>query len=375
MKKLIVLAMLVMAVAVWGQTGPDLTINAKIEYIGAWDQSGKTYSDKPMYELKFNWVVDDYNTAYLEFEEGPMSPGFSTGPANWYGLNKTATTSAASGYNPDTAGALPDKAWWMTDVGKALMLPVGVTFKMGLDEWNNVDKIKVTKSEWEDYLGERDFRTWGGQIEISPADVFTLRTQWAWNSNPKNFMIGAYGTVAPVTYEATYFTNGQDFDKGWIEGGLKGNQDVAEGINVAASVSGEYDLNDANAVAWYMQAGAQLMYNSMASLGLSWRTMEKADAGGLQVQLWGAPIADKPLEVYLIAGLALSDKFTAAGDTFDSFEGSLKYSFGMASYYVGYYYAVAQTGNIAKEILDEGLAGQGAGDETNAIFIRGEIAF
>jgi hypothetical protein len=80
MKKLIVLAMLVMAVAVWGQTGPDLTINAKIEYIGAWDQSGKTYSDKPMYELKFNWVVDDYNTAYLEFEEGPMSPASAPVP-------------------------------------------------------------------------------------------------------------------------------------------------------------------------------------------------------------------------------------------------------------------------------------------------------
>jgi hypothetical protein len=375
MKKLIVLAMLVMAVAVWGQMGPDLTINAKIAYIGAWDQSGKTYSDKPMYELKFNWVVDDYNTAYLEFEEGPMSPGFSTGAMNYAAAAKPAMTSAAAGYNPDTFGALPDKAWWITDVGKALMLPVGVTFKMGLDEWNNIDHIKVTKSEWEDYLGERDFRTWGGQVEVSPGDVFTLRTQWAWNSNPKNFLVGAYGTVAPVTYEVTYFTNGMDFDKGWLEGGVEASQDVADGINVSAAVNAEYDLQDLGTLAnptWRVQAGAQAMYNSMASLGLAWRGQDQATAGGLQAQLWAAPIADKPLEIYLIGGIGLDDALYP--DTFDSFEGSLKYSFGKAAYWVGYYYATTGAGNIAKEILDETVAGTATGD-TNAIFIRGEIVF
>jgi hypothetical protein len=363
MKKLIVLAMLLMAVTLWAQ---DLTVGGTISYIGAWD--AKQYSDQPRYELKFNWVVDDYNTAYLEFEEGPMTPGFGTGAV---GANGAGTTTADAGYAPGTAAPLPDKAWVMTDVGKALGLPIGVTMKFGLEEWNNVDSIKVTKTEWENFLGERDFRTWGAQVEVMPADIITLRAQWAWNVNPQYFMVGAYGTIDPVSYEVTYFTNGKDsLDLGWIEGGVEAGQDVAEGINVSVAVMGEVDLQ--NKPQYRLQAGAQVLLNSMASLGLAWRGQEDAMAGGLQVQAWAMPLEDQPLELLVVAGLGLDDSLYP--DTFDSLEAGVKYSIGKMSYYVGYYYAVEGTGNIAKEWLDETVYGTATSD-TNAIWIRGILAF
>jgi hypothetical protein len=361
MKKLIVLVMLLMAAVLWAQ---DLTITGKIEYMYAQDlAAGKEFSDKPMYELKFNFDVDEFNTAYLEFEEGPMSPGFAS------------QASADSGYAITANGApLPDKAWFQTDIGAAFDLPVGLTFKFGLEEWNNKDGIKVTKSEWEDFLGEADFRTWGAQVEIMPADVATIRAQWAWNQDPKNILIGAYGTIDPVTYEVTYTNNKQDLDQGWIEAGAEFATDVTSDINVAVALMGEYDMSDAAdalGIRYGLQAGAQALYKGMASLGLAWRGIEDYIAGGLQVQVWAMPIADTPLELYGLVGLGLdSDVYP---ESFDSLEISVKYSFGKAEYWIGYFYAPAGSGGIAKEALDEGVAGLGTSD-TGAIWVRGKIS-
>jgi hypothetical protein len=364
MKKLIVLVMLLMAVGLWAQ---DLSITGMIGYMFAQDlMAGKEFSDKPQYELKFNFNVDDYNTAYLEIEENPME--LRTGP----GFTTADISNAGNGL------AILDKAYWTTDVGAALGLPVGVTFKVGAEEWKNKDAIKVTKSEWEDNLG-KSFKTWGGQVEIMPADMITIRSNWTWNADPKYFLIGAYGTVAPVTYELTYSTNGQEFDKGWLEGGAEFNQDVTSDINVGVAVLGEYDLQDLGTVAnptWQVQAGAQALYKSMASLGVAWRGQDQATAGGLQLQVWAAPIADKPLELYALVGLGLDD--AKYPESFDSMEISLKYSFGSAEYWLGYFYAPAGSQGIAKEALDEdvaGVAGKGAGpSDTGAIWFRGKIS-
>ena len=393
MKRFVVLmALLVTAGMLWAQAapaGPALTLNAVISYMEATDfAAGREFSDKPQFELKFNWVVDEFNTAYLEFEEGTM--GVSGGK----GFNTSDVADVGYG-GTGVVAEIVDKAWFKTDIGKALKVPVGLSLKFGLEEWNNADGIKVTKSEWEDYLGEKDFRTWGAQVEIVPAPVATLRSSWAWNTNALSgafqnlFLVGAYGTVAPVSYEVTYFTNGStpaqnpdgEFGKGWIEGGLEFNQDVATGINVAAALNAEYDMGDDTGTvavpAWRVQVGAQMLYNKMASVGLAWRGQEEATAGGLQIQGWAMPIAGKPLELFVTAGVGLDDALYP--ETFDSMEASVKYSFGKASYYVGLYYAVLDTGNIAKEWLDMDVAGTGgkggAASETTALWIRGTLSF
>jgi len=402
MKKLVVLmALLLTAGMLWSQAAapaaPALTVGALISYFAVTDfASGKEFSDQARFELKFNWVVDEFNTAYLEFEEGTMA--FVSGTAG--------TTTAGRGFAPGASadfsnlgdGSVPDllvdKAWFVTDVGKAFKLPVGVRFKFGLEEWNGYDGTRVTKSEWEDFLGERDFRTWGGQLELVPSPMMTLRTSWAWNPDANDgsfqnvFLVGAYGTVAPIAYEVTYYTNGTsttmnpdgEFGKGWPEGGFEFNQDMTPQVNVGLAVNGEYDMGDNTgtvaAPTWRIQVGAQMLYNKMASVGIAWRGQEEATAGGLQLQGWAMPMADKPLELYVTAGIVLDDAFTTAGETFDSLEASLKYTFGKVAYYVGLYYAVEDTGNIAKEWLDMDLAGAGKGTatDTTAVWIRGVLS-
>jgi hypothetical protein len=367
--------MLLVAAVSWAQ----LTTGVTLDYMWAQDFGpGKEFSDRPILELKFTWKADDFTSVYVELEEGPIG---------W---------TAAGAFDPPTTGRAPmgstdqladagfampigglDRAYFTTDVGKQLKLPVDVVAMYGFNEWNNKDAIKVTKSEYEDFLGERDIRTWGAQVDITPAGApVTLRSNWAWNpGNGPNYplvMFGAYGTVAPVTFEAAYFTNNQAFEDGWIEGGLKFAQDVAEGINVAVAVNGEYDMlgttyptlgDDVN---WLAQVGAQVLYNNMVSGALAWRGVDGYVAGALQLQVWTMPVAN--VELYGIIGLGLDDDVFA--ETFDSMELSVKYTMGKVLWYLGLYWKNDGGAGIAKEWADFTVAG----NETTAVYMRGKVA-
>ncbi len=76
------------------------------------------------------------------------------------------------------------------------------------------------------------------------------------------------------------------------------------------------------------------------------------------------PVAGKPLEIYIVAGLGLNSDLYA--ETFDSLEASVKYTIGKTAYYLGYYFQADGTGmagmGIAREWLDMDVAGceQGA---------------
>jgi len=371
MKKLVVLAMLLVAVAAWAQ----LTAGVTLDYMWAQDFGpGKEFSDRPILELKFTYKADDFTSVYVELEEGPLASQGDTGvagpasPPSSVGVGSTAD----AGYNVAIAGL--DRAYFTTDVGKQLKWPVGVVAMYGLNEWNNKDGIKVTKSEWEDWLGERDIRTWGAQIEVMPAPMITLRSNWAWNagSNFAQVLVGAYGTVAPVTYELTYFTNNKAFEDGWIEGGVKFAQDVATGINFALAVNGEYDMagdtypilgDDVN---WLAQVGAQILYNNMASLGVAWRGYDGYASGNAQVQVWAMPVAN--VELLGIVGLGLNDDIYA--ETFDSLEVTVKYTMGKVLWYLGLLWNNDGGMMIAKEWADFTVTG----NETTAIYMRGKVA-
>jgi len=366
MKKLVVLAMLFVAVAAWAQ----LTAGVTLDYMWAQDFGpGKEFSDRPILELKFTYKADDFTSVYVELEEGPLASQGDTGPGTYPG-SVTNATLADAGYDVQITGL--DRAYFTTDIGKQLKLPVGVVAMYGLNEWNNKDGIKVTKSEYEDFLGEKDIRTWGAQIEVMPAPMVTIRSNWAWNPgaqdpNKSQILVGAYGTVAPVTYEATYFTNNQDgFDQGWIEGGVKFAQDMTPEINVAVSASAEYDMSDAAVFEWLAQVGAQALYNKMASLGLAWRGYDGFEAGGMQVQLWAMPIAN--VELFAIIGLGLDD--TLYAETFDSMEVTVKYTMGKVLWYLGLLWNNDGGGMIAKEWADFTVGG----NETTAIYMRGKVA-
>jgi len=442
MKRLVVLmALLVFAGMLWAQApaAPTFTMGLTLDYMWAQDFVGPDYSDRPILELKFNWKADDFTTAYVELEEGPMSSqgDTRTATAATYTVvgagadgdpttsadndlvtvtvpNVTATgglqggfrnvysTNADAGYNVAIHGL--DKAYFTTDVGKALKTPVPVVVMYGYNEWNGKDGIKVTKSEFEDFLGEADIRNWGAQIEVTPSPAVTLRSNWAWNPGADGlaegqFLVNAYGTVAPVTYEVTYFTHGMSPDLGWIEGGLKFAQDMSADLNVAAMFSFEYDLaggedyaealglptgssvgipayNWAGAedAAYMIQAGLQVMFQKMAAFGVSYRGAEELLDGAVQLQGYFTPKAGDPLEAFVQIGLGLNgDVFE---EMFDSAEVALRYTMGKVQWYLGLFWSPELGRAIAKEWADFDLFGVSANGslETTAVFMRGKLA-
>jgi hypothetical protein len=402
--------MLFVAVAAWAQ----LTAGVTLDYMWAQDFGpGKEFSDRPILELKFTYKADDFTSVYVELEEGPLNSqgdtaGGTSGAAG--GLRNVYSTTADAGYDVKIAGL--DRAYFTTDVGKAMKLPVPVVVMYGYQEWNGKDGIKVTKSEFEDYLGEADIRNWGAQIEVMPSPMVTLRSNWAWNPNAAvdpakgAWLINAYGTVAPISYELTYFTHGFEFAQGWIEGGVKFAQDINKDINVAAMVGFEVDMasgvdyfdaaaygaNDIRAYGWktvdvdataavdnkeaptswyLMQAGLQVMYQKMMALGVSYRGAEAMLAGAVQLQGYFTPKAGDPLEAFVNLGLGLdTDTFDSA---FDSVEVALRYTMGKVMWYLGFFYNAEFGRGVAKEQADFDLANVPFG-ETSAIFMRGKVS-
>jgi len=419
MKKLVVLALLLAAGMLWAQApaAPTFTMGLTLDYMWANDFGpGKEFSDRPILELKFNWVADDLTTAYVELEEGPMGsqgdttaivltdtngditiPTFTGNALSPGGFRSAYTTLADAGYDVKIAGL--DKAYFTTNVGKALKLPVPVSVMYGYNEWNNKDGIKVTKTEFEDFLGEADIRTWGAQVEITPDPAVTLRSNWAWNpggfGTKSQFLVGAYGTVAPITYEVTYFTHGMEMGKNWIEGGLEFNQDMTPDVNLAVSFSGEYDMADDQDYAdlgfaygapyewtgmtdpaqYMLQAGVQVMYQKMFGFGLAWRGAEEFIAGALQPQVYFTPKAGDPMELFAQIGLGFdSDIFDSS---FDSMEVALRYTMGKVQWYLGFLYGADLNKGIAREWSDfdvNGMVVGKVGTETTAIFMRGKLA-
>jgi len=413
MKKLVVLAMLLVAVATWAQ----FTAGVTLDYMWMQDfGAGKEYSDRPILELKFTWKADDFTTAYVELEEGPLaSQGDTQGGTSGAqgGFRNIYVTDADKGYDVKIAGL--DRAYFTTDVGKAMKLPVPVVVMYGLNEWNGKETVagRVTKSEFEDFLGEADIRNWGAQVEVTPNPAVTIRSNWAWNGGANDvaaaakaqFLIGAYGTVAPISYELYYDTHAMGFDKGWFEGAVKYAGDLTKDINLAAMVGVEYDMADggdyadalglatdvaipaygwASSVAddlevpdaqYMVQFGAQFMYQKMIGLGVSYRGAEDMLAGAVQLQGYFTPKAGDPLEVLAQLGLGLdSDVFDNA---FDSLEVALRYTMGKAVWYLGFEYNADLGRAIAKEWADFDPAGDivgAVGDETAAIFMRGRVA-
>jgi len=422
MKKLVVLALLLAACMLWAQAPAapwsdphKMDMGVTLDYM--WSQdfgAGKTFSDRPILELKFNWVADDFTSVYVELEEGPLSSRGDTQGGNsglQGGFRNVYSTNADKGYDVKIEGL--DRAYFTTDVAKALKWKMPVVVMYGLNEWNGKDGIKATKSEYEDFLGEADIRNWGAQIEVMPNPAVTIRSNWAWNWNASKdaadvdlggqWILNAYGTVKEISYEVTYDTHGFSFDKGWIEGGVKYVKDMSKDLNVAAMAAFQVDLasttdyvnagiGDANhyfaygfgpivtdsdiLVAptsfWQVQAGLQVMYQKMFAFGLSYRGAADMLAGAIQPQIYFTPKAGDPLEVLAQLGLGLdSDAFDTM---FDSFEIALRYTMGKAAWYLGAWYAAEYSRGVAKEWQDFDLADIPGGNGGFNVFMRGRVA-
>lgn len=349
MRKLVVLALLLVAGMLWAQA--TVTLTGEVETRWLQDFTNKNFSQEPEVVVGVTAKVDGNNTAYIEIEEGPRAEFLAQ------------TT--------DVTIIFPfDKAYFTTNVGAVLGLPVPLTWRIGFDEYDLYDAVKVTWGEWEDTIGS-DLHAWGSELNLT-VDPVMVRFAWAndtrWGS--KGFLVGIAGNVAPLYFEAGYYELNEETGKGDIEAGVEFAQDMAEGINVAAAATLNYDIeNAAGDSQWTAGAAAVVTYNKMASAGVAWKGVQDNEAGGLQVDLWAKPSADQPLEVFVALGIGLDDDVYP--ETFDSLEGSVKYMMGASTWYLGVMWIADGGVGIAREKSDWVTP---ATDSTS-IFMRAELKY
>ena len=360
MKRLIVLVAALLLVGMIAMA--DATVSGKVEYRAKNDMTDEVFANAGVIELKIDGMIDDNTSAYIELEENPKPNGYSI--PGLFGL---------------------DKAHLTVDVGAAMDLPVGLTINAGFNEFKVKDGIKVTKGEYEDWLG---FATndWGYQIEIMPvADMdITIRTQFTGDWDAEGMLIGAYGTIDPVTFEAAYvIPGGWATDTGVIEAGAEGNLEVGPGtLGVAATM--DYYLDPENdGYTDYdgdIEFGAGVdftMEDGLVRGGVALRGNSDDALGGVALYVSSAPPQAEGLEAFLSIGLAVAEAF--ATDTaeaisspekgLDSVDFGLSYALGGSTWYVGYLYSV-EGGKIAKEWAELDPAG-----EEGAIYIRAKAEF
>jgi hypothetical protein len=343
MKKLFVLVAALLLVSM--VAAAEVTVSGKVEIRELTDFNDETFANDGIVELKFDATVDENNSVYIEIEE-EGTPDFGK-------VTEGITV------------LLFDRAHFTSNIGAMLGLPVGVEIKAGFNEWKGSDAMGVSKGDYEDFYGD-DFKAWGYQVEVMAADFVTLRTTFGGDWDGEEWLIGAYGTYDPITYEVFYIVD-TDYDvaDGEIQGGGEYHGDVADGIALGASVAGKYELDSE---IWALGVGVDVLYNDTLRAGVGYRTEKDKETGAMQVDLSAVPPAPVDLEVFLAVGLALDEGYQTDDETFDSLDFGVKLDVG-AEFYVGYLYSKAG-GNIGKEWAEISPTG-----EEGAVYLRGVLSF
>jgi hypothetical protein len=357
MKKLIVLvaALLLVGTFTFAQMS-DVTFSGEVEQRWMQDLNNKSYTQAPVVELKLDAVVDDTASLYIELEEGTSGIGLAVAPF--------------------------DKAHFTLDLGAIFDLPVGVTVRTGWDEYDQFDAVKVTFGEYADIIGS-DKQTWGHEINIAATEQVALRIILANDPGEEYYSAGLAVTYDPVYVEVSYVNISsdsavlvEDSGKGDIEAGVEFMTEVADGIEVAAAAALDFDLEvdalegglaTAGDPYWKYGASAAVTYNEMATLGLALRGEQESAASSLQVDVSAAPVEN--IEVFLVAGIGIDGDVYA--ETFDSFEGSVKFMLGPSTWYAGLQWIADGGTGIASEKADFGPEDS----DTMAVFMRAELKY
>jgi hypothetical protein len=345
MRKLIVLVsalLLVSMVAI----ASDTTFSGEVEQRWANDFNNKNYEQGPVVELKIDVVVDDTASLYLELEEGTSGIDVATAPF--------------------------DKAFFTLDLGGIFDLPVGVTVRTGWDEYDQFDAVKVTFGEYEDIIGS-DKQTWGHEINVAATEQIAFRVLWANDPGEEYYSAGVAVTYDPIYVEVSYVNIDavvEDAAKGDIEAGVEFMQEVADGIDVAAAATLDFDLEDATLGEshWAYGAALQGTYNDMVTVGAALRGEQDSAAQSLQVDISATPV--EAVTLFLVAGIGLDSDIYA--DAFESFEGSAMFMIGPSTWYAGLLWSAESAVNV---IASEKADFVAEVPDMMAIFMRAELKY
>jgi hypothetical protein len=352
MKKLIVLVSALLLVGfIAGASDVTLTGEVEMRWLHDFNLGGLKAGDPlttvgsfltgPQAELILKAVVDDNASVYLEIEEAAGSVGVF------------------------------DKANFTLNLGGIFDLPVGVKVITGWDEYDMFDAVKVTMGEYEDVIGT-DIIAWGHQVDIMVNDMVSLRALWANDFGVKGFAAGIAVTYDPIYVEVSLVQDDstpEDFGKGDIEAGLEFAMEAAEGINVGAAVTMDYDIEDAVSgdSDWMLGAAVALNYMDMAKLGVAFKGMTDSEVNSMQIDIEAMPT--DMIGLSLVAGLGLDDAVYA--EMFDSFEGAVKMMVGPSTWYLGVLWIADGGVGIAREKSDFTTPAT----DSMSVFMRGELKY
>jgi hypothetical protein len=296
----------------------DVTFSGQSQF--EWFQDfGPEYQYNADAELVATVVVDDYNTAKIDFQ-----------------------------FDQDAPAALElDRGYFETALGKFMgteEMGVDVTLTWGYQEYDDPSYAQIT--EWENTdVWEAKFLEWGMGIDVGIMDVVNIEVAAAPEPGAYDLMFGAYGGMDPIHVSLYYDRDGNaDLADGLIGAAVKvGAIDIAPGMfALTAAVNGAYymsediDASDDDVATTKIAFGAaiatdimDMLYVDVGLIGVDDAPLSILDfaVGGHYMEMVGADIG---------VGMILDDQW--APNTFDIADLSVWVMVGEAKLRVGYVY-------------------------------------
>ena len=337
MKKIIVLTMLVLLAIGTPVLAGDLTFGGDFN-IESGSNFKEGYADKFDFSLDVSAVADEYNTVSFEFELDHI--GFA---------------------DPDAAGlptAYPligavDNPKLTTDVGAAMGLAdfgVGVVVNSGIFESASQEYACITSYEIEDVAYVEAALHGGAEVVLTFADMVNVQLASDFDGAAKNWLVGAFGTVGPVSAELYYACEGDAMADGQlIVDGAFSQELGMVALDVAAGfwydLAGDEDAAVPSTEYMYgvgVAAAADVGVAVSGDVALMGTSMEDHILEAVGIGLGVDPMADLGVDV----GIYLNTYTKPTGDDtpmLDHIDFSVWKTLGIAEYRVGYLYAGDET--------------------------------
>jgi len=316
MKKIIVLTMLVLLAIGMPVLASDVTFGGDFN-IESGSNFKEGYVDKFDLTLDVTAVVDDYNTVSWEME-------------------------LASGW------AVIDNPKLVTDIGAAFGLNdfgVGAVVSSGIFESANQEFVCITGYEIEDVAAVEAALIGGAEVVLTFADLVNVQLASDFDGAAKNWLVGSYGTVGPVSAEVFYACEGDALADGQLIVDALFSQEMGI-LALDAGAGFWYDLagdEDATPISreWKYGVGvaatADVGISVGGGVGLMGTSQEDHILDAVAIDLSVDPLEDLGIDV----GIYLNTYTKPSGDDtpmLDHIDFSVYKNIGAAEYRVGYYY-------------------------------------